>query len=253
MGDLGVKYTFESQDQIINNIRGILNTLKCKNYDYEIENLYEDFIHDIQKNMYTSKENKNILTTLYYSLENVQENLYKNNLFRKDDFFVRNINGQCLGEEVINGIVISSRHEHEEDKLKYYGYLLGNLMFKENLDRDECNRLIKLSRQLTYCQIKLINMYVISQTIQIPILQKDDYTKIGIGNYKLLGLLQDTLDLIQKSILNGSGKLVLDIVQINPSKIKAQGIGILLYNNLSLDKMPYDELEDILDLLSNQK
>ena len=50
MGDLGVKYTFESQDQIINNIRGILNMLKCKNYDYEIENLYEDFIHDIQKN-----------------------------------------------------------------------------------------------------------------------------------------------------------------------------------------------------------
>ena len=126
-------------------------------------------------------------------------------------------------------------------------------MFKDNLDRDECNRLIKLSRQLTYCQIKLINMYVISQTIQIPILQREDYTKIGVGDYKLLGILQDTLDMIQKSILNGSGKLVLDMVQINPSKIKVQGIGTLLYNYMSLNKMPYDELEDILDLLSKHK
>ena len=59
--------------------------------------------------------------------------------------------------------------------------------------------------------------------------------------------------MIQKSILNGSGKLVLDMVQINPSKIKVQGIGTLLYNYMSLNKMPYDELEDILDLLSKHK
>ena len=62
-------------------------------------------------------------------------------------------------------------------------------------------------------------MYVISQTIQVPILKRDDFTKIGVRDYKLLGILQDTLDMIQKSILNGSGSLVLDLVQINPSKI----------------------------------
>ena len=59
------------------------------------------------------------------------------------------------------------------------------------------------------------------------------------------------LDMIQKSVLNASGKIVLDIVQINPSEIKVQGIGTLLYNNMSLNKMPYDELEDLLELLSN--
>ena len=36
-----------------------------------------------------------------------------------------------------------------------------------------------------------------------------------------------------------------------PSEIKVQGIGTLLYNNMSLNKMPYDELEDLLELLSN--
>ena len=124
-------------------------------------------------------------------------------------------------------------------------------MFKEDLDIDECNRLIITSRNLSYSKIKLINMYVISQSIQVPILKRENYTKTGIKDYKLLGILQDTLDMIQKSVLNASGKIVLDIVQINPSEIKVQGIGTLLYNNMSLNKMPYDELEDLLEILSN--
>lgn len=250
MGDLGVKYIFESNEQLINNIKNILKTLSHKDYNVDIDKLYENFINDIYENIYTSKERKKILITLYYSLEMIKENLDNNNLIRGEDFFEENLNNQSLAEEIMDGILISSKNEHEESKLKYYGYLLGNIMFKNDLDIDECNRLIKLSRQLTYCQIKLINMYVISQTIQIPILQREDYTKLGIRDYKLLGILQDTLDMIQKSILNGSGKLVLDLVQINPSKIKVQGVGTLLYNCMSLNKMPYDELEDMLDLLS---
>lgn len=252
MGDLGIKYMFESQDQLTDNITEILKILQDKDCNCELENIYKSVIDNIYENIYTSNESKAILTTLYYSLEIIKEKLDKNKLDRKDEVFEKDENGQCLAEEIISGIVISSRNEHEYSKLKYYGYLLGNIIFNNNLDRDECNRLIKLSRQLTYCQIKLINMYVISQTIQIPILQREDYTNIGIRNYKLLGILQDTLDMIQKSILNGSGKLVLDIVQINPSKIKVQGAGTLLYNNMSLNKMPYDELEDILNLLSKQ-
>jgi len=250
MGDLGVKYIFESNEQLINNIKNILKTLSHKDYNVDIDKLYENFINDIYENTYTSKERKKILITLYYSLEMIKENLDNNNFIRGEDFFEEKLNNQSLAEEIMDGILISSKNEHEESKLKYYGYLLGNIMFKNDLDIDECNRLIKLSRQLTYCQIKLINMYVISQTIQIPILQREDYTKLGIRDYKLLGILQDTLDMIQKSILNGSGKLVLDLVQINPSKIKVQGVGTLLYNCMSLNKMPYDELEDMLDLLS---
>ncbi|UPA30128.1 hypothetical protein L0P85_16370 [Terrisporobacter glycolicus] len=250
MGDLGVKYIFESNEQLINNIKNILKTLSHKDYNVDIDKLYENFINDIYENTYTSKERKKILITIYYSLEMIKENIDNNNFIREKDFFEENLNNQSLAEEIMDGILISSKNEHEESKLKYYGYLLGNIMFKNDLDIDECNRLIKLSRQLTYCQIKLINMYVISQSIQIPILQREDYTKLGIRDYKLLGILQDTLDMIQKSILNGSGKLVLDLVQINPSKIKVQGVGTLLYNCMSLNKMPYDELEDMLDLLS---
>ena len=226
--------------------------LDGKKYGKELERLYEEFIDEIREHVYSKKESKKILVTLYFSLKIIKENIDKNMNIKEENFIIINNENKLLIEEFMDGIVINAKNEHEENKLKYYGYLLGNLIFKENLDRDESNRLIKISRSLSYCQIKLINMYIISQMIQVPILKREDYTKTGIENYRLLGVLQDTLDMIQKSILNGSGKLVLDIVQINPSKVKVQGIGTLLYNLMGLSKMPYDEMEDLLDILSNK-
>lgn len=252
MGNLDVKYLFESQCELIDNIKELLKVLDGKKYGKELERLYEEFIDEIREHVYSKKESKKILVTLYFSLKIIKENLDKNMNIKEENFIIINNENKLLIEEFMDGIVINAKNEHEENKLKYYGYLLGNLIFKENLDRDESNRLIKISRSLSYCQIKLINMYIISQMIQVPILKREDYTKTGIENHRLLGVLQDTLDMIQKSILNGSGKLVLDIVQINPSKVKVQGIGTLLYNLMGLSKMPYDEMEDLLDILSNK-
>ena len=245
MGNLGVKYLSELNDEIVTDIRSLLKKIQDKDYSGEIEKLYEGFISEVYESIYTFRESRKILTVLQYSLKTIYENLNGNNNIRKDAFLINTEDGKSLSEEITEGILISARNEHEERKLKYYGYLLGNIMFKEDLDIDECNRLIITSRNLSYSKIKLINMYVISQSIQVPILKRENYTKTGIKDYKLLGILQDTLDMIQKSVLNASGKIVLDIVQINPSEIKVQGIGTLLYNNMSLNKMPYDELEDL--------
>lgn len=248
MGKVGIAYFLKSQEEIINEIKELCENIKNK----EIVNLYNYYLSNIEDNIYTIQENKNILVTLHYSLKKIEENIYKNLNIRKDVLFREEEEEISLLEELMNGLIIAVKNEHEENKLKYYGYLLGNIIFEETLDRDECNRLIRICKSLSYCQIKLINMYVISQTIQIPILKREDYSKTGISNYKLLGLLQDTLEMIQKSILNGSGKIVLDVAQINPSKIKVQGIGYLLYNLMSLNNMPYDELEDILEILSSK-
>lgn len=252
MGSIDAKYFFESPDELIEDIQNLMKVLEEDKNKKLIRKVYEDIIEEINENIYSVKENKKILSTLYFSLNAVKENLEKNMVIQENYLKAINDENKLLIEELFEGIIISAKNEHEDNKLKYYGYLLGNIIFKENLDRDEFNRLIKISRDLSYCQIKLINMYVISQMIQVPILKREDYTKTGVGSYKLLGILQDTLDMIQKSILNGSGNLVLDVVQINPSKIKVQGMGTLLYNLMSLNKMPYDEMEDLLDMLSSK-
>lgn len=248
MENMGYKINYLNQEcmEYIEIIKNYIEILKNNKFNGDYVDSLSLTIENIEnKECYSDIEAKRILISLNYMVETFDENIKKG----LEAIKVKNTLGL---QEIIEATIIASKNEFEEKKLKYYGFLLGNIIFRNELNEDECHRLIRLLSTLSYCKIKLINLYFISQTIQVPILKREDYTKSVIDNYELLGILQDTLEMIQKGILNGSGKLVLDVVQINPSKIRVQGIGVLLYKLLNLNKMPYDEMEDLLDILSSK-
>lgn len=246
MSSMGVEVISSDKKELIEAIEDALDLI---NNQY-IKNLFLNTIKDFEDNYNFEKQNKKVLISLYHAVNMINENISKNKKINNKYLMCEENSVIPYIDELMEGIILAIKEEYEEKKYKYYGYLLGNILFYDDLDRDQCNRLIRVTKTLSYCQIKLIHMYIISQTIQVPILKREDYTKSGISDYKLLGLLQDTLDMIQKGLLNGSGKLILDVVQINPSQIRVQGIGTLIYNLISINKMPYDELEDLLEVLS---
>lgn len=246
MSSMGVEVISSDKKELIEAIEDALDLI---NNQY-IKNLFLNTIKDFEDNYNFEKQNKKALISLYHAVNMINENISKNKKINNKYLMCEENSVIPYIDELMEGIILAIKEEYEEKKYKYYGYLLGNILFYDDLDRDQCNRLIRVTKTLSYCQIKLIHMYIISQTIQVPILKREDYTKSGISDYKLLGLLQDTLDMIQKGLLNGSGKLILDVVQINPSQIRVQGIGTLIYNLISINKMPYDELEDLLEVLS---
>ena len=55
MGNLDVKYLFESQCELIDNIKELLKVLDGKKYGKELERLYEEFIDEI-RDMYILKK-----------------------------------------------------------------------------------------------------------------------------------------------------------------------------------------------------
>lgn len=246
MSSMGVEVISSDKKELIEAIEDALDLM---NNQY-IKNLFLNTIKDFEDNYNFEKQNKKVLISLYHAVNMINENISKNKKINNKYLMCEENSVIPYIDELMEGVILAIKEEYEEKKYKYYGYLLGNILFYDDLDRDQCNRLIRITKTLSYCQIKLIHMYIISQTIQVPILKREDYTKSGISDYKLLGLLQDTLDMIQKGLLNGSGKLILDVVQINPSQIRVQGIGTLIYNLISINKMPYDELEDLLEVLS---
>lgn len=246
MSSMEVEVIYSDKKELI---EAIEDALELINNQY-IKNLFLNTIRGFEDNYNFEKQNKKVLISLYHAVNMINENISKNKKINNKYLMCEENSVIPYIDELMEGVILSIKEEYEEKKYKYYGYLLGNILFYDDLDRDQCNRLIRITKTLSYCQIKLIHMYIISQTIQVPILKREDYTKSGISDYKLLGLLQDTLDMIQKGLLNGSGKLILDVVQINPSQIRVQGIGSLIYNLISINKMPYDELEDLLEVLS---
>ena len=53
MGNLYVKYLFESQCELIDNIKELLKVLYGKKYGKELERLYEEFIDEIREHVYS--------------------------------------------------------------------------------------------------------------------------------------------------------------------------------------------------------
>ena len=86
MGNLYVKYLFESQCELIDNIKELLKVLDGKKYGKELERLYEEFIDEIREHVYSKKESKKILVTLYFSLKIIKENLYKNMNIKEENY-----------------------------------------------------------------------------------------------------------------------------------------------------------------------
>ena len=145
--------------------------------------------------------------------------------------------------------MFSAQREHEENKLKYYGNLVGNIAFDKTISREQANQLVSLAQKLSYRQIKLLNLYVINQQALNILLRKEDYSKNGISGYNLISVLQDTLELYHIGIVGGNGKVILEMGYINPSEIRVQGMGALLYNLMEFSTMPYTELDELINTL----
>lgn len=204
---------------------------------------------EIQSKVLSKRENKKIGATATYALSKIKENIEKGKQLRNDDFFDEDFSGRSKADEIIEGVMFSAQREHEENKLKYYGNLVANIAFDKTISREQANQLISIAQKLSYRQIKLLNLYAINQQIPKILLKNEDYSKTGISGYKLISVLQDTLELYHIGIVGGSGSVILEMAYINPSEIKVQGMGALLYNLMELSTMPYTELEELISIL----
>lgn len=214
-----------------------------------VEMVFSKLGSEIQSKVLSKRENKKIGATATYALSKIKENIEKGKQLRDDDFFEEDFSGRSKADEIIEGVMFSAQREHEENKLKYYGNLVGNIAFDNTISREQANQLVSLAQKLSYRQIKLLNLYVINQQALNILLRKEDYSKNGISGYNLISVLQDTLELYHIGIVGGNGKVILEMGYINPSEIRVQGMGALLYNLMELSTMPYTELDELINTL----
>ena len=63
----------------------------------------------------------------------------------------------------------------------------------------------------------------------------------------MISVLQDTLELYNIGLVGGNGSVILEMPYIVPADIRVHGMGAILYNLMELSKMPYTELQDLID------
>ena len=201
---------------------------------------------EIKTRMIGEREKIRIGATIAFAVEKIQENLENGLTIRQDEFFEEKIGERSTADEILEGTLLAAQKEYQEKKLKFYGNLVANIAFYNEIDREQANFLIKLAESISYRQICILNIFVNKDNYN---LKENDYTKAGEIGAKRVLLLQEIYDLDSYGILDCSNEAILGPGQIKPAKMNIQGAGALLYNLMELWTINAQEINPIVELL----
>lgn len=189
-----------------------------------------------------------------YSIAKIKENLDNGRHLREDSFFDENISQRSDAEEVYEGLILAVQKEHEEKKIEYMGKMIGNIAFREDIDKAFANLLIKRASNLSYRQICLIKIFY-DNAMALNInedgigLRKSNYREQEISK-ELIPVLYEIFELCNEELIVNGKHLVNGLIDIVPSEFKPQGLGVLLYDLFELKTMSEAETSKIKELLS---
>jgi len=194
--------------------------------------------HEVQDKFLGHREEVRIGATLTYALDKIKIKIENGENTRDDNFFNSEKNERSAAEEILEGILIASQKEHQEKKLRYYGNLIANLGFDKSFDREQANHLIKISEQLTFRQLCLLELFAHKGKYE---LRQNDYMDVKIYDSKVMVILQEIYELYNHSMLISDGAM-LGFTFVNPSKMKVIGEGAYLHNLMELCTIEIYEL-----------
>lgn len=248
----------------------------------ELNRLFGNVSGDFVDRSLSNQEEEKIGVALAFAVMEIKENFGNKKSLREDGFFDPDEFKRSPYDEIGEGVYIKTKDEFELKKLKYYGNFLANIAFSEEVSKEEANKLLSLIDSLTYRQIKLLALVTCSgvnsilgiksqamnevisslgtkfYNIEIPKkwdLPDVDFRQGGMGGYSTISIYQDILDLMRLGLivqrLNGNIEIILDITNINPSRLEAIGLGAQLFNFMNLRQINDEELEETLEQLKS--
>lgn len=205
---------------------------------------------EIKNRVLGKREEARIGATIVFASQKIQENLKEGKQVRNDDFFTKDSTHRSTAEEVLEGVLLASQREHEEKKLKYVGNLLANIAFHPEIDRAQANLLVRLAERLSYRQLCLLFLFAPKGN---PMnLKSGDYRQSGgIKGTQKIALLQEVYDLYQQAMLHCGDSALIDISDIDPSRMGTHGMGGWLYQLMELKSISMDDINASANLLKD--
>lgn len=202
------------------------------------------------------REEVRIGATLTFAAAKIQENIDLGQQIRQDGFFLEQPGERAAAEEILEGIILVAKREHEEKKLRFYGNLVANIAFRLDIDRAQANLLIRLGESISYRQMCLLAIF---SRVDKSSLRQEDYRDYRNISEATMALLQEISDLYSKRLLDFPverlvvSKPLLGLEDFKPGSIYVQGIGTTLYNLMELGTIEPRDLEEVASLLSDSK
>ena len=184
-----------------------------------------------------------------FSIDKILKNEQKGKAIRQDSFFNSTSNERSAAEEIFEGIILKAQKEYEENKIKFYGNLLGNIACDESIDKVYANQLIRLAENLSYNQLCILKVIKLSNLKAIN-LRNTNYRHVRDIGRERVTILYDLIDLENRHLIINSKSHVFGISDIVPSEFDLQGNGNALVALMEIKEIPDEHCKDIIRILS---
>lgn len=154
-------------------------------------------LDDLANRWLSPKEEQRVAGVAALAIEQIRERLLWETR-REDDFFEGDPEAPSPAEELLEGVLLNAKQEHEQLKLPYLANFYANLIFAPYVQRHEANHLLSLFEGLTYRQLCILSLA--SQLDKYPVRDEMWQPKASVGA-ESLDVAQQSLYLYQRQLL----------------------------------------------------
>ncbi|MGK9250846.1 hypothetical protein [Paenibacillus humicus] len=201
----------------------------------------------------------------------INKRLIKGDRIRSDEvFFLDNGMYQSNANEILEGILLACKREHEEKKIIYISNILANIVFDSEIGIEEANHIVKLAEELTYRQLILLRIFEdhkfgefnirdfklstmetwelsynqeIIEMTKLGILAQLDTDYYGIEGHEM------TSDALESLVQRNAYIELSHCTQVIPKAVVSTSYGYLLYDLMGLSEIPHEDVTKTMQLL----
>ena len=179
-------------------------------------------LQDISTRALSHREAVRVGATAAYALDYIRQRLETGEQPRNDGFFDTTKTNTSAAEEIFEGVLLTSKNDHEEQKARYYGRLFGNVSFDPHCSQQEANYLLHVMDNMTFLQLILLNIFADTTRFHLRSIRYEPGEHVS---YDLLTILSATLALFQAGLLRlrepgqDSYEVVFDMNELRPAHV----------------------------------
>ncbi|NRT75152.1 hypothetical protein [Clostridium beijerinckii] len=227
---------------------------------------FQAVFSDFANRMLSKGEEIKVGAAFTFAASKLKDRMDNGDKVRTDDwFFPNNENYRSSSQEILEGVIIKSKIEHEELKIKYLANIYANTAFSKDKVAD-VNFYLKIAENLTYRQLCFLAcIHDKNTTWRKNPMQFFSAEQIGIAQeiYDLSqqGIIEVEVDKGQSDDFNNGGvtnvrdngefEIVTSWSDIIPDRLKLNALGEKIYNIMDLKEISQLDIEKIINLIKN--
>ena len=218
----------------------------------------EKIISDIANRHLSHLEEVRVGAAAAFALSAIRDRLKEGKKPRDDGFFTNRDGKRSSADEIFEGVLLKSKNEHQEKKIRLLGNFFANLAFSPEISAPEANHLLKVAESLTYRQMCLLALFSAKSQITNLHLRKDDYFDSNDAvSHETISLYQEIFDMYTQGLLIrldderlGSIQSLSSWNEIAPDMMEPTSIGEQLAALLNVDHKDNDDFDAIVSQLA---